>query len=461
MIASMVPELARKYELFAHAADIKENLESMYSENTRASRYAATKELVALRLREGASVHEHVLKMITLIEKLVNLDVVLPSELQVDLILLSLPSSYEQFIVNFNMNKLDPTLDVMLNMLVSYEATIKKEKSVLLTAPSGKKSSFSKKRKSSVPSKHFAKGGSSGSKSGKVSKQADDVCHHCGKPGHWRRNCKDYLDQKRSEKGMYFIEVNLSVDSSSWVLDTGCGSHLCNDLQLMARSRRLDVGETYLRMGNGARVAAEAIGTVYLSILNSDYQVVLNNCLYVLTLIRNLISIPVLDSEGFCFVFRSSVCLIQKDNKVICKGQIVNNLYELNLNEIPINTISAKGKNDSINPAQLWHARLGHISLRRMNEFARDGLFSLEDVKSLGTCESCLKGKMTKSPYKGQMERAEGLLDLIHTNVCGPLSVSARGGYSYFVTFTDDYSRYGFVYLMKYKSETFERVQRF
>ncbi|GFP88980.1 putative vacuolar protein sorting-associated protein 13f [Phtheirospermum japonicum] len=59
MIASMVPELARKYELFAHAADIKENLESMYSENTRASRYAATKDLVALRLREGASVHEH------------------------------------------------------------------------------------------------------------------------------------------------------------------------------------------------------------------------------------------------------------------------------------------------------------------------------------------------------------------------------------------------------------------
>ncbi|GFQ08258.1 hypothetical protein PHJA_002969800 [Phtheirospermum japonicum] len=206
MIASMVLELARKYESFAHAADIKENLESMYSENTRASRYAATKELVFLILREGASVHEHVLKKITLIEKMVNLDVVLPPELQVDLILLSLPSSYEQFIVKFNMNKLDPTLDEILNMLVSYEATIKKEKSVLLTAPSGKKSSFSKKRKSSVPSKLFVKGSSSGSKSVKVSKQVDDVCHHCGKPGHWRRNCKEYLDQKRSEKGMYSIE---------------------------------------------------------------------------------------------------------------------------------------------------------------------------------------------------------------------------------------------------------------
>lgn len=96
-----------------------------------------------------------------------------------------------------------------------------------------------------------------------------------------------------------------------------------------------------------------------------------------------------------------------------------------------------------------------------MSEFAREGLFSLEEMNSLETCEACLKGRMTKSPFKGEMERAEGLLDLIHTDVCGPLSVSARGGYGYFVTFTDDYSRYGFVYLMKYKSETFERFKDF
>ncbi len=142
MIASMVPELARKYESFKNAADIKDHLESMYSENTRASRYTATKELVTMRLREGASVHEHGLKMITLIEKMVDLDVTLLAEMSVDLILLSLPSSYEPFIVNFNMNKLNPPLDELMNMLISFESTIKKEKSVLLATSSGKKSSF-------------------------------------------------------------------------------------------------------------------------------------------------------------------------------------------------------------------------------------------------------------------------------------------------------------------------------
>ncbi|KAL0449027.1 UNVERIFIED_CONTAM: hypothetical protein Slati_1459100 [Sesamum latifolium] len=51
------------------------------------------------------------------------------------------------------------------------------------------------------------------------------------------------------------------------------------------------------------------------------------------------------------------------------------------------------------------------------------------------------------------------LLDLIHTNVCGPLNTPARGGYSYFITFTDDHSRYGYVYLMRYKYEAFGRFK--
>ncbi|KAL0427517.1 UNVERIFIED_CONTAM: hypothetical protein Slati_2926500 [Sesamum latifolium] len=46
---------------------------------------------------------------------------------------------------------------------------------------------------------------------------------------------------------------------------------------------------------------------------------------------------------------------------------------------------------------------------------------------------------------------------LVHTDVCGPLSIPARGGFSYFITFTDDHSRYGYVYLMRYKSEAFGR----
>ncbi|KAL0288690.1 UNVERIFIED_CONTAM: Retrovirus-related Pol polyprotein from transposon RE2 [Sesamum radiatum] len=62
---------------------------------------------------------------------------------------------------------------------------------------------------------------------------------------------------------------------------------------------------------------------------------------------------------------------------------------------------------------------------------------------------------MTKKSFVGQSAIAKGLLDLVHTDVCGPLSIPARGGFSYFITITDDHSRYGYVYLMRYKSEAF------
>ena len=50
---------------------------------------------------------------------------------------------------------------------------------------------------------------------------------------------------------------------------------------------------------------------------------------------------------------------------------------------------------------------------------------------------------------------------MLFRSVCGPMSVEARGGYRYFLTFTDDLSRYGYIYLMKHKSETFEKFKEF
>ena len=59
------------------------------------------------------------------------------------------------------------------------------------------------------------------------------------------------------------------------------------------------------------------------------------------------------------------------------------------------------------------------------------------------------------------MERANDLLEIIHADVCGPMSVGARGRYHYFLTFTGDLRRYGYIYLMKHKSETFEQFKEF
>ncbi|MCH1927790.1 hypothetical protein L6232_23635, partial [Shewanella sp. C31] len=83
------------------------------------------------------------------------------------------------------------------------------------------------------------------------------------------------------------------------------------------------------------------------------------------------------------------------------------------------------------------------------------------DYESLDACEPCLMGKMTKTLFPETMERATDLLEIIHTDVCGLMSVEARGGYRYFLTFTDDLSRYGYIYLMKHKFETFDKFKEF
>ena len=63
-------------------------------------------------------------------------------------------------------------------------------------------------------------------------------------------------------------------------------------------------------------------------------------------------------------------------------------------------------------------------------------LISPLDVTAL-VCEPCLEEKMTMRPFKAKGYRAKEVLDLVHTDLCGPMSTSARGGYKYFITFID------------------------
>ena len=115
----------------------------------------------------------------------------------------------------------------------------------------------------------------------------------------------------------------------------------------------------------------------------------------------------------------------------------------------------------SLDKASLWHCRLGHVSKKRIGQLQKDGVLESFDLKSDDSCESCLLGKMTKSPFTGTCARGEGLLDLIHTDVCGPFRTATRDANRFYVTFTDDFSRYGYVYLIKHKSETFEKFKEF
>ena len=79
---------------------------------------------------------------------------------------------------------------------------------------------------------------------------------------------------------------------------------------------------------------------------------------------------------------------------------------------------------------------MGHIGVKRMKKLYEDEFLESLGYESFDACEPCLLGKMTKTPFSGTMEQATDLLEIIHTDVCDPMSVDARGKYRYFLTFT-------------------------
>ena len=68
---------------------------------------------------------------------------------------------------------------------------------------------------------------------------------------------------------------------------------------------------------------------------------------------------------------------------------------------------------------------------------------------------------MTMRSFKAKGYRAKVVLDLVHTDLCGPISTSAIGGSEYFISFIDDYSRYRYIYMMRHKFEAFEKFKEY
>ncbi|GJT59331.1 zinc finger, CCHC-type containing protein [Tanacetum coccineum] len=202
-------------------------------------------------------------------------------------------------------------------------------------------------------------------------------------------------------------------------------------------SKKLEPGALSLYVGDGHRAAVEAIGTYHLE-LPSGLVIVLNNCHYAPSITRGVISVSRLFDDGFINRFDdNNVILVSKNNLVY---------------------FIAVPRDDSY---LLWHCRLGHISKKRIEKLQHDGLLNSIDIESLGKCVSCLSGKMARKSYSHQVERAKDLIGLIYTDVCGPFRIVSRQGASYFVTFTDDFSRYSYVYLLKHKHEVFETFKVF
>ncbi|GJX04994.1 retrotransposon protein, putative, ty1-copia subclass [Tanacetum coccineum] len=297
----------------------------------------------------------------------------------------------------------------------------------------------------------------------------DAICHQCGEVGHWRRNCPIYLvelmkkkklSQGASTSGIFTIEL-YSFPSTYWVYDIGCGTHICITTQGLWVSRKLKPRALSLYVGDGHCAEVEAIGEFHLC-LPSGLVLILHNCYYAPSITRGIISVSRLYKDGFVNRFENVNSIsVSRNNLIYFNAILRDDIYEIvlssfNTNDSSMYDVSNKRAKPNLDSTLLWHCRLGHINKKRMVKLQHDGLLNSTDIKSLEKCVSCMSGKMARKPYSYQVERAKDLLRLIHTDVCVPFKIMSRQGAYYFVTFTDDFSRYGYVYLLKHKHEVFK-----
>nr|GEZ09674.1 hypothetical protein [Tanacetum cinerariifolium] len=236
--------------------------------------------------------------------------------------------------------------------------------------------------------------------------------------------------------GIFVIELN-TILNSSWIYDTGCGTHICNTMQGLRASRKLKPGALSLYVGNGQRAAVEAIDAFYLC-LPSGLDNVLHNCQYAPPITRGVISVSHLYEDGFINRFIDKTIQVSRNNMVYFNSIPRDGIFEIDLS------------NSLTNESYIYA-----LNNKRAKLDLDSALLSFEKYVS------SMSGKMARKPYTHQVERAKDLLRLIHTDVCGLFKIMSRQRASYFVTFTDDFSRYGYVYLLKHKHKVFETFKVF
>ncbi|GJW26503.1 retrotransposon protein, putative, ty1-copia subclass [Tanacetum coccineum] len=413
--------------------------------------YDAYNEVACLILgKEGKPVATYVLQMKGYVDQLECLGYMLPQDLIVGLILNGLTKDFAGFVRNYNMHNMGKTIGELHAMLIEYEKGLPKkaETPQVMMIKGGK---IQKANKKSLKAKGKGKANGKGKDkqvyipkpknpkpSTKEHPAKDDTCRHCKEVGHWKRNCPVYLAEllkkkkqvgSASSSGIFTIEL-FAFPNKSWVYDTGCGTHICITKQGFREARKLKQGALYLYVGNGVRAQVEAIGS-YDLVLPNGLVICLDNCHYAPSITRGVVLVHHLVENGFVQCFTDFGISVSKNNVFYFNAIPSNGIYEIDMHDLVPNVnsiynVSTKRAKHNLDSTYLWHCRLAHISKKRIEKLQQEGLLKSTDDESFDQCVSCLSGKMTRKSFPHH-----------------------------------DYSRYGYVYLLKHKHEVFETFKVF
>eukprot|EP00171_Calliarthron_tuberculosum_P000045 IDg45t1 len=253
-------------------------------------------------------------------------------------------------------------------------------------------------------------------------------CDHCGMIGHvvakcWKKNphMRPAFTDRRKKRSALIV---------------GSHIHMTYDRSLFSSCSELSPGG--VEMGNKATAKVTGKGNI--------------------TVELKLLSVPTMDKLGLDTSFKHGRCLIITDSKTIASGSLPNGLYHLDLADELERAMGVS--------LQRWHERLAHVDQAGIKKMIDHGVVkgaALNSNEEPGTsCNGCIMGKSHRAPIpKKSDSRASAVLDLVQSDVVGPLEVQSIGGSHYFITFIDDNSKWTVEYAMRNKSETIEYFKKF
>lgn len=237
-----------------------------------------------------------------------------------------------------------------------------------------------------------------------------------------------------------------STAKHGWVIDSGATCHIVGKKDQLIEFNS-DFHET-ITVANGEQVTSVGKGSIRIKCQNGEgviNSVKLVDVLLVPGIGANLLSVKKLTEKGYVVIFKDRLCEINFGEKQVAVGDISGNLFKLRESQNVYNAINTNGC------IHHWHKVLGHRDIEVVKTLSSSNL-----VEGVQTTECSVECNQKKS-----FNRTGNVLDLVHSDVCGPMQTETPSGKRYILTFIDDFSRYTIIYLLKNKFEVFNKFKEF
>ena len=242
--------------------------------------------------------------------------------------------------------------------------------------------------------------------------------------------------------------------SNAWYIDLGASQNLSHYKNIFSSLEATRGAKTFL--GDDSSHDIEGVGTISMK-GNDGKNLEITNVNFVPRLDKNLLSVSQIYQHGYKVEFYSDKCLIKNINdgyKIVARGVENDGLYKFQASVAKKAYITTRSS-----LSDLWHQRYGHLNYQSLAMLSKMNMLDgLPWIKlNTNTCEGCMVGKQHRDTFERSTRRAKKSLELVHSDFCGLMSPTSKGGARYILTFIDVFSRKVWVYFLKQKDEVFNK----